>query len=274
MRMLQLNTYNLHRVMHDFHTLTKIRIVIFDADFHELLAYPADREVFCTMLRKRPEGEAACQKSDRKGCQQCAKTKELVHYRCHAGLVETVVPIFDRNGILAYVMFGQIVPQENRTDTIAKLKADYPAYSNLVDQIPVKSAEELKAAGTILQAITNYVMTNRWVTPGKSEFIRQIDRYIEEHLHQAISMEDICNTFQVGLTRLYELSIDYLGCGLAQYIRNQRILYAKKMLIETQLPITEIANAVGFADYNHFSRIFKQAAGMSARQYRKSAHGA
>lgn len=271
--MLQLNTNNLHSVMRDFHTLTKIRIVIFDADFHELLAYPADREAFCTMLRKSPEGEAACQKSDRKGCQQCAKTKELVHYRCHAGLMEAVVPIFDRNGVLAYVMFGQIVPQENRAETIEKLKTDYPAYANLVDLIPVKSAEELKAAGTILQAITNYVMTNRWVTPGKSEFIRQIDCYIEEHLNQTISMEEICNTFQVGRTRLYELSIDYLGCGLAQYIRSQRIQHAKKKLAETELSITEIANAVGFADYNHFSRCFKKLAGMSARQYRKTTRG-
>lgn len=268
--MLQLNTNNLHNVMRDFYTLTKIRIVIFDTDFNELLAYPADREAFCAMLRKSPEGEAACRRSDRKGCQQCAKAKDLVHYRCHAGLVETVVPIFDRNGVLAYVMFGQIVPGEYKAETLQKLKAGYPDHAHLVDRLPVKSTEELNAAGTILQAITNYVMTNRWVTPGKSEFIRQIDRYIEEHLQQSISMEDICNTFRIGRTRLYELSIAYLGCGLAQYIRGQRIQYAKKMLAETDLSVTEIANTVGFTDYNHFSRCFKQLAGISARQYRKS----
>ena len=71
--MLELNTGSLYSVLRDFHTLTKIRIVIFDAEFRELLAYPSDREVFCTMLRQTPEGEAACRSSDMKGCRTCAR---------------------------------------------------------------------------------------------------------------------------------------------------------------------------------------------------------
>ncbi|MBO5952571.1 MAG: PocR ligand-binding domain-containing protein [Oscillospiraceae bacterium] len=111
--MLQLNTASLQQVMQAFHTVTKIRIVIFDADFQELLAYPKERENFCHLLRNTLQGDAACFHSDRQGCLQCAKSKELVIYRCHAGLTEVVVPIMDRGNILAYVMFGQIIPKEN-----------------------------------------------------------------------------------------------------------------------------------------------------------------
>ena len=189
-------------------------------------------------------------------------------YKCHAGLTEAVVPIFDRNGVLAYVMFGQIVPQESDSATIARIKKQYPAYSEEVERIPVKSVEELNAAATILQAITSYVMTNRWGTPEKSEFIRQIDQYIEEHLSQSITMEELCDAFRIGRTRLYELSMEYLGCGLSEYIRKQHIHHAKLLLRQTTLSITEIAYAVGFSDYNHFSRVFKQIVGMSARAYR------
>lgn len=266
--MLQLNISNLHSVMRDFYTLTKIRIVIFDAEFREVLAYPAEKEGFCAMLRRSPEGEAACQISDKSGCLKCAKARDLVLYKCHAGLTEAVVPIFDKNGVLAYVMFGQIVPQESDSATIAKIKKCYPAFVAGIDQIPIKSVEELNAAATILQAITSYVMTNRWVTPEKSEFIRQIDRYIEDHLSQSITMEEICAAFRIGRTRLYELSLDYLGCGLSEYIRKQRIQHAQHMLKNTTLPITDIAYAVGFSDYNHFSRIFKKITGVSARTYR------
>ena len=63
--------------------------------------------------------------------------------------------------------------------------------------------------------------------------------------------------------------MDYLGCGLAEYIRKQRIVHAQRMLTETDMPITDIAFATGFADYNHFSRIFKLTVGLSAREYRK-----
>jgi len=56
---------------------------------------------------------------------------------------------------------------------------------------------------------------------------------------------------------------------VAEYIRNQRIQHAQRLLKETDTPITDIAYAVGFSDYNHFSRIFKQITGVSARLYRK-----
>ena len=266
--MLQLNTVGLHKVMQDFYTLTKIRIVIFDAEFKELLAYPHDRENFCHLLRQTPKGEAGCFVSDKGGCLKCARSKELVIYKCHAGLTEAVVPILDKGGVIAYVMFGQIIPKETSDATRREIKKRHPELAGEVDSIPVKSQRELNAAATVLQAITAYVMTNRWVVPSKSEFIREIDRYIEEHLAENITVDDICATFRIGRTKLYELSMDYLGCGLAEYIRRQRIEHAKRMLTETDLPITDIAFATGFADYNHFSRIFKQMTGTSARTYR------
>ena len=267
--MLKLNTVGLHKVMQAFYTLTKIRIVIFDAEFNELLAYPKERENFCHLLRQSPKGEAGCFVSDKGGCLKCAKSKELVIYKCHAGLTEAVVPILDNGGVLAYVMFGQIIPKETSEETKRGIKRRNPELAHEVDSIPIKSQRELSAAATVLQTITAYVMTNRWVVPSKSEFIREIDRYIEAHLSENITVDDICSSFRIGRTKIYELSMDYLGCGLAEYIRNQRIQHAQRLLKETDTPITDIAYAVGFSDYNHFSRIFKQITGMSARLYRK-----
>ena len=266
--MLQLNTVGVYKVMQDFYTLTKIRIVIFDAEFRELLAYPHDRENFCQLLRQTPKGEAGCFVSDKGGCLKCAKRKEVVIYKCHAGLTEAVVPILDKSGVIAYVMFGQIIPKETCKETRRDIKYKNPELAHEVDSIPVKSQQELSAAATVLQAITAYVMTNRWVIPNKSAFIREIDRYIEEHLSENIAVNDICTKFHIGRTKIYELSMDYLGSGLDEYIRKQRVEHAKRLLTETEMPITDIAFATGFADYNHFSRIFKQTTGITARQYR------
>ena len=268
--MLQLNTVSLYQVMRDFHILTKIRIVIFDAEFRELLAYPKERERFCELLRNTPEGERDCQVSDKNGCVQCTKSKDLVTYRCHAGLTEAVVPIIDKSEVLAYVMFGQIIPQEDCEATRNKIRMRYPQYEKEVDQIPVKTEQEIGAVITVLRAITAYMMTNRWVVPNKSEFIRQIDYYIENHLAHNITVEDFGDVFRIGRTKLYEISMDYLGCGLAEYIRRRRIHHAQRMLEETSLSIAEIAYAAGFSDYIHFSRVFRLVTGMSARDYRKA----
>ena len=59
----------------------------------------------------------------------------------------------------------------------------------------------------------------------------------------------------------------YLGCGLAAYIRQQKLRYANQLLIETNMSVSAIAEATGFADYNHFSKTYKREFGITARQY-------
>ena len=265
--MLSINTINLSAILRDFYTLTKIRIVIFDSDFQEVMAYPDEKEGFCATLRSNPTMDEKCQLSDRSGCQQCARTRFLVQYQCHAGPTETVLPILDDDRVLAYVMFGQILSQQN-ISTAIRLKQQYPELSELIDRIPIKSAEELQAAATVLQAITSYVITNRWVAPRRPEFIQQLDNYISDHLQSSITAKDVCDHFHLGRTQLYKLCSDYLGCGLAEYIRKQRVQHARKLLQETAMPITQVAYTVGFSDYNHFSRIFKAHTGISARKFR------
>ena len=275
--MLQFHPDHLHRVFRDFYTLTQIRIVLLDNEFQELLSYPRDRFAFCSRIRTDPALNAACQVCDRNACQRCAAAKELVLYRCHAGLTEAVVPIHDKNGVLGYVMFGQILPREGYEQARLRLKRRFqrdqlPDIVSIIDQIPAKTEEELNAAATVLQALTTYVLTNRWITPGKSEFIRQLDHFIAQHLEDGITMSALCGEFHMGRTRLYSISRDYLGCGLADYIRRQRIMHAQRLLCQTDLPVASVAYAVGFSDYNYFSRVFRQLTGCSAGAYRKQAH--
>lgn len=266
--MLQLNTENLFRVLKDFYTLTKIRIVLFDSDFQELLSYPMEWGAFCARLRADPAEDAKCKVSDRAGCMECAESKKLVLYQCHAGLTEAVVPIQDKNGVIGYIMFGQIIPEERCGQTRWNLRERYPLLLEDIGRIAVKPEADLGAAATILQALTAYVMNNGWVVPGKSEFIRQLDQYIETHMARSITVDDLCVEFHLNRSRMYTLSMTYLGCGLAEYVRTKRILHAQQLLAQTELPVSDVAAAVGFSDYNHFYRVFKKICGRSARAYR------
>lgn len=50
---------------------------------------------------------------------------------------------------------------------------------------------------------------------------------------------------------------------------NLRIEKAKSLLMTTQLPINEVASAVGYNDQLAFSRLFKRCCGQSPRAYRE-----
>jgi AraC-like DNA-binding protein len=63
--------------------------------------------------------------------------------------------------------------------------------------------------------------------------------------------------------------IEAVGKPPARYLQELRMREACRLLVETNLPIHEIAGAVGFVDELYFSRRFRQELRMAPREYRK-----
>nr|MBO2478625.1 hypothetical protein [Bacillota bacterium] len=60
-----------------------------------------------------------------------------------------------------------------------------------------------------------------------------------------------------------------VGCTPTEYIRKTRLDAAKKLLLETDLPISNISDQVGFASAASFSSIFQKQYGLSPSAYRQ-----
>ena len=61
----------------------------------------------------------------------------------------------------------------------------------------------------------------------------------------------------------------HTGKSLTNYILNQKISEAKRLMWEGSLKIKDIASAVGYEDNNYFSRIFREKTGYSPLEYKK-----
>ncbi len=272
--MLNINISNLYRVFRDFYTLTGTRIVLFNKDKQQLLEYPQTKNSFCNLIENDEYWKRKCSDCDRVNLDACSQSGKLLNYKCHLGLSEVIMPIYDNNGVFGYLMFGQVLLKENAEEAKRRLlqsfdEKNFEGITELIEKIPVKSSVELVACETILQAITSYILSNQWVTPRRSEFIRSLDKIIADHLSENISVEDICAKFHIKRTRLYSVTRKYLNCSIASYIRVQRIEHACYMLKNSDLTVGDIAFEVGFSDYGHFSRVFKSIKGISATEYRK-----
>lgn len=103
-----------------------------------------------------------------------------------------------------------------------------------------------------------------------SPHIRRCQSYIAHHLNQELT-PDILATY-LGLTRDYLLHLftQAVGKPLMRYIQQQRIDAAKNMLKYTNHSVMTIADYYQFQNQSHFSRIFKQATGMTPTEYRKA----
>ncbi len=273
---LQLDGSQLETLMRSFYMLSGIRFVLFDADFHELIAYPQHNCDFCKLMKSCPQTRRKCKSADRRFFKKCEKQNALIIYKCHAGLVEAVMPLHENEKIIGYLMFGQITDRADKSSLYDKIELwqekyalDGAALQQGIQNILYKTEDEILAAAKIMEACTSYIIYKELITPENDKIFVAAKGYIEAHLHEDISAEALCKALQIGRTKLYEIFKNELKMGVSKYILRRRMHRAKKLIKTTELPISEIAQSVGFTDYNYFSRVYKKTYGRSPKSYRK-----
>ena len=100
--------------------------------------------------------------------------------------------------------------------------------------------------------------------------VRQIDRYISEHLSGDLSLTAISDALHFHPTYISRMYKEFSNVSLSDAIALQRLNYACAMLRDTDQPISVIAAETGFFDQSHFTKTFKQARGITPSAYRKA----
>lgn len=99
--------------------------------------------------------------------------------------------------------------------------------------------------------------------------ISAIMKYININLHDEITLDSICNT--VHLSKSYACSSfkAYTNMTITQYIMQSRLSYSKKLLLETEDSISDIAMQSGFSSFSFYCQIFKKIESCTPLQFRK-----
>ena len=92
--------------------------------------------------------------------------------------------------------------------------------------------------------------------------------YIRKHVYTDISLDSIAENIQVSPQHLSRLFKAEYGKTIGEYIKEQRISYAKYLLINSDYPVKEICFKIGYSDQNYFARVFKQVTGHQPTAYR------
>lgn len=269
----------LTELMEDFYVLTGIRTALYDENCNLLISYPNGKETFCSCMRKNIEFEKKCLESDRNSFKQCMSTKKLCIYKCHAGLTEAAVPIIENDRVIGYMMFGQVTGNSNKKEIQLRLETlcrEYCAPLSIyekINKIKYRSDRQIRAAAKILDSLTEYIRLKGMVQLSKKRLIKPIEDFIDAHISEPISVERLCREFSVSRTKLYKIMGEYQAGGIASFIHRRRLEKSKLLIKNTDMSVSEIADAVGFADYNYFLRCFKREYGVSTKKYLKSVKG-
>ncbi|MGN0999794.1 MAG: helix-turn-helix domain-containing protein [Faecousia sp.] len=100
--------------------------------------------------------------------------------------------------------------------------------------------------------------------------IKKVLELIHEDPARPFTLEDLTALSGVKKTLFLQSFRHVTGTSPKQYVIGLRLEYARSLLLETQMPVSQIAEQCGFSDPLYFSRRFKAQFSMSPQQYRKA----
>jgi AraC-like DNA-binding protein len=98
------------------------------------------------------------------------------------------------------------------------------------------------------------------------QIVRAI-RHIKRRLFEPCALRDLARDLQVSPNYLSSLFKAETGLTLTRYIQNVKIEEAKRLMVNREHPLGDIADMLGFASLSYFSRVFKQLNLCSPREY-------
>lgn len=91
---------------------------------------------------------------------------------------------------------------------------------------------------------------------------QQIDDYIKEHYSEKLTLEEMAKFFQYEYSYFSKMFRKLKGVTFRKYLNNFRLEKAEKLIRTTSLKYSEIAFEVGYQNYEHFSRSFRDKYGL------------
>ncbi len=98
-----------------------------------------------------------------------------------------------------------------------------------------------------------------------------IQRFIEEHLNEDLSLVRLAEQVYLNPSYLSRLYKQVTGSNLSEYIENARVAKAKELLSMENIKINEVASIVGYDTAASFTRFFKKICGCTPQEFQEKA---
>ncbi|MBO9599032.1 MAG: helix-turn-helix domain-containing protein [Cohnella sp.] len=159
---------------------------------------------------------------------------------------------------------------------LAKTALTYQVNDYLAD--PVQPSELIASLQTVNRELSGKVGMDaqllasiQWKRRPQASIIDAVKKYVQDELHQSISLKKISDALHFNCAYLGQKFKNEEKMSFNEYLLQQRMEKAKRLLEQTDMRIYEIAGHVGYTEIDWFYKKFKQYTGISANEYRKQA---
>ena len=138
----------------------------------------------------------------------------------------------------------------------AELEADDPSGRLCADSLGLALAAHLlrRYAPAVPRRIDSGLPKHR---------LRRVMDYIHDHLAHDLTLGELAAIANMGPSRFKLLFKQSVGVPVHQYVIRSRVEYAINLLLQGELPLSEVALQVGFSNQSHMARCIRRFSGMT-----------
>lgn len=124
----------------------------------------------------------------------------------------------------------------------------------------------------IAEAVNHTMYTYQTQNTGNRELYEKLCRLrsdLQQHPEYAWTIDSICKSVHVSKGYLQKNYKEYFGRSIMDELIEFRLSLAKRLLLETDLAVSEIAAKCGYSSASYFMKQFKQSESVTPTEYRK-----
>ena len=222
----------------------------------------------CTELKRESAGFRRCFRCRNMAIRKAIETKRPFGGLCTGGVYEYTHPVVIGEAVAAIVFIGNILP---RREENARLLSRIGERRDLLATMEKTLSEaDAAAMAEILDAYIRLLLEagGGALVEKKNSLIDNVKSYIRESTEFDLGTAHIATVFHYNKSYLGRLFKQETGMSIASYLHSVRLERAKELLLQSRLPIIEIAARCGFSDVTYFNRVFKAVEKITPTEYR------
>lgn len=162
----------------------------------------------------------------------------------------------------AFNLNNKIVFKDTNTLDLFNELQSLKKLSNFSDEICFEIAPVL--FNIVCQLCKSHSIKNT----NKNDIVIKTKQLLDDSLYSYVTMDMIVDKIGVSKSHIIREFSKYYGYTPYNYLIEQKIAIAKKMLSLSKMKVSDISDTLGFSDSHYFSRIFKRKTGLSPQQYK------
>jgi AraC-like DNA-binding protein/quercetin dioxygenase-like cupin family protein len=283
--------YSLHNFSQDKENPPQFQVEVFDANRHFAVEYPHRHDFYEVLYLAKGTGYHVIDGNKYKIKPPCVffmspgQAHKIEFSKDIEGYIFIFTPEFylinqrNPNRLIEFPFFFTI--RQNNPPLQLEQSKDIRFIEELFAKA-ISESENNKVSVDFLRSVLDLILSfcaSRYSTEentfkGKGHVVvKRFYQLVEEHYEKNLSVAQLADKMALTPNHLTQTVSQLTGKTSSQIIKAKQIMEIKRLLVHTDLSVTQIAQRLNFPDQSYFAKFFKRETGLSPLQYRnKSLH--